>query len=223
MGESDVYMAFIKLAKEKTKLLGLFSFIVPDTWLTLHNCENLRKEILSTYFLKLLVRLNEMVFFDPMVDPLIFLIQKTVSKYDTSIILCPKNIKIDWMFEKGLPTSFTMPQQYWIQQFKHTINLSSVTESKLISFKSINSKPLLELIEFKAGCKPYEVGKGNPPQTQKNVDNKIYTTSNINCPKGWLPLRRGNDIGRYEIKPEKPEWINYGEWLAAPREFRIFH
>ena len=38
----------------------------------------------------------------------------------------------------------------------------------------------------------------------------------------WSPLLRGSLIGQYEIKWNNNYWILYGEWLAAPRDKKIF-
>jgi hypothetical protein len=61
------------------------------------------------------------------------------------------------------------------------------------------------------------VGKGLPPQTEKIRNTKPYTSEKKES-KSWSAFYDGKDIGRYQLNWTGNNWINYGEWLAAPRE-----
>ena len=74
------------------------------------------------------------------------------------------------------------------------------------------------------GIKPFEKGKGTPPQTEQIVETKPFVKENQPKPAGehWKPLLRGSLINRYENLWSEDSWIEYGEWLAAPRDSKIF-
>ena len=74
------------------------------------------------------------------------------------------------------------------------------------------------------GIKPFEKGKGTPPQTEEIVEAKPFVKENQSKPAGanWKPLLRGSLINRYENLWHEDSWIQYGEWLAAPRDSKIF-
>jgi hypothetical protein len=66
----------------------------------------------------------------------------------------------------------------------------------------------------------YERGKGTPAQTPETLEKRPYSTKD-HRPKDWRDLYRGEDITRYSLAKAK-EWVNYGPWLAAPRESELF-
>lgn len=72
--------------------------------------------------------------------------------------------------------------------------------------------------------KPFEKGKGDPPQTESVVKEKPFVVERAAKPTGrhWMPLLRGSLIHRYTIFWNNDSWINYGPWLAAPRDPHIF-
>jgi hypothetical protein len=72
------------------------------------------------------------------------------------------------------------------------------------------------------GIKPFERGKGTPPQTQQIVDSKPYVHEGTRPSKDWSPLLRGSLIRRYRVLWSNDYWIKYGPWLAAPRDPAIF-
>jgi len=72
----------------------------------------------------------------------------------------------------------------------------------------------------KAGVKMYERGKGQPPQTAETLKNRPYSRKGER-PENWRPLYRGKHVTRYYLKPTQ-EFVNYGPWLAAPRNPELF-
>ncbi len=78
------------------------------------------------------------------------------------------------------------------------------------------SKPLADFCEVRAGIKPYEKGKGKPPQTERIVKERLYDAT-YKKDKTYRKYLRGKDINRYTIEPIEERWISYGNWLAAPR------
>ena len=77
-----------------------------------------------------------------------------------------------------------------------------------------------ELI-IKNGVKPYEKGKGTPPQTAETLKTKPFT-SETKIDESFSPLIGGSYFHRYRIMWDNDYWIKYGEWLAAPREKSTF-
>jgi hypothetical protein len=222
MGESDAYPTFMVRIHDLGKPSGRMSFIVPDTWLTLYNTTGLRKRYLTQSSIETLVRLNETIFPDPMVDPMIFIIKKSETiEAQTKISLLPKSERLEAYFRLDLPITQQVEQSMWLESTRQIINLGAVKTDEGILTKMMANPKFSDVLDFRAGCKPYEVGKGLPPQTKDIVDNKLYTSFKQES-SDWLPLLRGDDICRYSIEIEKPEWIKYGPWLAAPREFAIF-
>ena len=74
------------------------------------------------------------------------------------------------------------------------------------------------------GVKPFEKGKGMPAQTAKTMKEKPFVAEHQTKPEGehWLPLMRGRLMNRYVSYWNNDSWIDYGEWLAAPRNPALF-
>src|SRR5690606_37042748 len=68
-----------------------------------------------------------------------------------------------------------------------------------------------------SGIKAYEVGKGTPSQTAAIRDTKPYTAE-LKQNENWLPFYEGKHVTSYGLSWNEHSFINYGEWLAAPRD-----
>jgi hypothetical protein len=105
------------------------------------------------------------------------------------------------------------------------INVLANTDEKAL-FEKIKkvSIPICRISEVYNGVKPFEKGKGNPPQTAETMNLKPYVVENKPKPEGmhWMPLLRGSLINRYTNFWNNNSWIDYGEWLAAPRDPKVF-
>jgi hypothetical protein len=66
----------------------------------------------------------------------------------------------------------------------------------------------------------YEKGKGTPPQTELTLVRRPFSVEG-NCPQGWKPIYRGEDVQRYSLTRGR-EYVKYGPWLAAPRDPELF-
>jgi len=76
--------------------------------------------------------------------------------------------------------------------------------------------PLSSLCIINVGIKPYQIGKGTPPQTKEIVESRPYD-GDQKVGAAYRPYLRGSDIGRYLIDPIEPRYLKYGPWLAEPR------
>jgi len=70
-----------------------------------------------------------------------------------------------------------------------------------------------------SGVKLYEVGAGSPPQTERIISEKPF--SSPRSKSGWLPCLRTGDIEPYRIRVGRL-FIDYGPHLAHPKEIQRF-
>ena len=105
------------------------------------------------------------------------------------------------------------------------INVVSNDEEKLL-FEKIKEKSVFikDVCFSNVGVKPFQVGKGRPKQTREIVDLKPYVKVKQKKPEGenWLPLMRGSLMNKYQNRWNNDSWIQYGEWLAEPKDKKIF-
>lgn len=209
---TDTYFSFYILSL--TKLLtknGLLGFITPNTWRLIESADNFRKFIVSLKVVQL-IQHKEKVFNDATVDCDTVIINN--SKFENNDIL----IQI---------------QDYPISNFEHKLSQSLLTNQKFFNLAlTEKSYKLIEKIQKKSvfvkdhfviknGVKPYEKGKGKPPQTEETL--KTYPfTAEIKPDDTFSPLIGGRSFHRYKLLWKNDYWIKYGEWLAAPRDKEIF-
>ncbi|NEP40115.1 MAG: hypothetical protein F6K35_13085 [Okeania sp. SIO2H7] len=106
---------------------------------------------------------------------------------------------------------------------KHKFFNLSLSNKELLLLDKINSRSwfVKDYFDVKNGVKPYEKGKGYPPQTKEIVQQKPYTAATkLNA--SFQPLIGGSYFNKYVNLWNGNFWISYGKWLAAPREESIF-
>ncbi len=209
----ESFTLFIEQALSLLRLSGLHSYITPTTWLSMHYYENLRSFLLNNNQLQQVIIFKGPVFEDATVETCIEVVKK--GQPDKKAILMlgvvpdkPENLNISWVHII----------QERIKRFEGRRITEYLTTALLDIFDKTHSisLPLKDIVDICNGLKPYEVGKGSPPQTREIVDKRLYDADykKGNTYKQYL---RGEDFLRYSLNPEQSRWISYGEWLAAPR------
>ena len=201
----DSYIYFIEKAITKVKNSGYVSYITPELWLNLENCEALRHYVAKNASLNTLRICGENVFADAVVNTVVFILCKEKQN---------KNITIE-----NLSSSWKLPSSIW----KATPDLSieyRITPDKRAVINKVsrfNTNRLENYGSIIQGITPYDKYQG---QTEEIIKKRAYhfaTKKNSSCGK-WL---EGKDVSRY-ILGWSGEWLSYGPWLGAPREPHFF-
>ena len=215
-GES--YLLFVEQAFKRLRNDGLFSFIIPDTYLNLGFTQSLRTFILQNSKLREIVLLPSNVFARATVDTTVLVAQKaekTASFHNSSVNVKVFNKKTAISAVENPDRTFEINTDYWHQENAFNVR-SNRKEIELISEVGRKYKSISDYAEMFYGIKAYQVGKGKPPQTAKIRDEKPFT-SDFQKSGEWQPFFDGKHIGRYELLWKNNNWINYGKWLAEPR------
>jgi hypothetical protein len=96
------------------------------------------------------------------------------------------------------------------------INIVADKSMQKLALKITTSLVLDEVCTTTQGTKPFQVGKGKPPQTRETVDLKNFVSTEKRNDT-FRPLLRGSLINKYKILWNNDYWISFGEWLAEPR------
>ncbi|MBP5789654.1 MAG: N-6 DNA methylase [Neisseriaceae bacterium] len=199
---NDTYFVFYaKSLKQLLKDKGYLGFITPNTWKLIENANLFRQKLFNENFkIYYIVQYIDKVFEDATVDCDTLLIQKNVE---------PELIQIDFVKNQSVYKT-------------HQISQKTIAKQDFFNLFLTDKDYLLkdELV-IKNGVKPYEKGKGNPPQTAETLKIKPYT-SETKIDDTFSPLIGGSYFHRYNVTWDNNYWIKYGEWLAAPRKKEIF-
>ncbi len=207
----DIYCLFYEQAFRMAHAGGFVAYITPNTWLQSIKFDKFRKWILNAASLyHALVPRNV---FEAVVDTDIFFFR--VGQPSTS---CEVDVQKDdrFLFSHSVKIG-DKPRNGAILNLVAGNTASAIAEAILDRCGSF-----ADLFDIFNGVKPFEKGKGYPPQTLEILRRKPYVAEGA-CPgTNWFPLMRGSLIYRYENRWKSDYWIKYGEWLAAPREPAIF-
>ncbi|MBZ2165213.1 Eco57I restriction-modification methylase domain-containing protein [Methanobacterium spitsbergense] len=204
----DTYLLFIERSIHFLKDNGLFGMIIPNTWLLNFKIENIRRYIFSNTEIVKVVHFLFYVF-KATVDTEISIIKKASPKknHQIKIEIIDKDRNID---------THNIKQVNWIDKGGKPVNIFEKQEFITITDKMKNLDKLDELFLIRQGTKPFQKGKGKPPQTEKIVQEKPFV-SHIKNDVTFRPLLRGSMMHKYKIKWDNDYWISFGDWLAEPR------
>lgn len=218
----DTYKTFFELGFSILRDYGYLGYITPNTFFTLElGANKLRKFLFDNNTMCKIVEVYN-VFPTAIVEPVITVFQKKrpMDEFFTSICI-PRNIKLTSTFlNEGIEAEFT--QSDLKKDAQYIFNYRSSKKDQAICEVMKNYTKLDRLFDVMTGAKPYQVGKGMPPQTKVIKDTKPFTGFE-RLDDSWVPYMRGRTIERYTNKwKESGEFIKYGEWLAEPRNPEVF-
>jgi adenine-specific DNA-methyltransferase len=208
----DLYHLFIEQSNSLVKNSGTVSIIIPNAFLANENTKKLRRYILDNCTISSVVDIRSNVFEEASVDVLILFLQKGNSTLYSQYLEAYN----ESFFEVG---TFEQINFYNNQNLNFTITLDNV-RGGIIKKISKLSYPLLNYFEVSTGIKEYQVGKGSPKQTEFQVKNKVFNSSE-KLDKTYLPELRGKNLSKYFFE-WRNEYISYGEWIAEPRSEHFF-
>ncbi|MDR2962427.1 MAG: N-6 DNA methylase [Bacteroidales bacterium] len=214
---NDTYFVFYAFALEIIlKTNGYLGFITPNTWKLIDNAKTFRKTLFADFEICQIIQHLNKVFEDATVDCDTLIIRKSkgacpLVNPDVRIQFLNASVKINEHFVSQQKLS----EQDYINLFLTQKDYDLKTK---IAEQSVFVKD--ELI-IKNGVKPYEKGKGKPAQTDITMREKPFT-SETKQDDSFSPLIGGSYFHKYRLLWNNDYWIQYGEWLAAPRDKEIF-
>jgi hypothetical protein len=161
------------------------------------------------------------VFSDAVVEPIVSIFRKEKNdSYKFVVKLIDRNTKLASDIEFCAEQSF-FDNTILFEQDSLIFNYRLKNkEKKLLDSVMKSSVTMGSVLHIKAGVKPYEKGKGKPPQTSEVLKLKPFNKYTKEDDT-WKEVIRGTDINRFQTK-WTGEYIKYGEWLAAPRSSELF-
>lgn len=205
----DTYILFFERALNLIKKEGLFGMIIPNTWLVNLQYKRIRQHVFGKIKITEIVRYFQPVFPKTTVDTEVVLIRKAKP-------MVTHRVKITLFYKNGVTDSYEVLQSRWQATKGKPVNILERPEFIELADKLRKASRLDEFCIITQGAKPFQVGKGRPPQTRKIVSEKPFV-SNTKRDSTFRPLLRGSLINRYQILWKGDYWISFGDWLAEPR------
>ncbi|PSB18683.1 restriction endonuclease subunit M [Phormidesmis priestleyi ULC007] len=204
----DTYRLFLEKATFLAKSYGCITLIIPNTLLSNLKTKKIRKWLFSEKQINQIVHLLTSVF-AAVVDTEVLIISNYCQSEENRIGIV---IFDEFIFQEA----YYIEQKIWKQKNGDSINIFGNSEVSAVADKLKHHKTLDQFCKITQGTKPFQVGKGKPPQTRAIVDAKPYVSEHKKD-KTSRPLLRGSLIQKFQILWNENYWISFGEWLAEPR------
>ena len=205
----DSYLLFLEKGLSLSNKQAALGFIIPNTWLVNLTSKKIRSHIFSSTQIEHIVHYGRYVFPKVTVDTEVVILrnQKASSKHEINIELISKD---------QLSDNYTIQQSLWGEKEGAPVNIMERPEYSSLADKLKGHPVFDDYFKITQGTKPFQVGKGNPPQTQEVVDSKPFV-ANTKISSSFRPLLRGSLIHKYRIYWNNDYYISFGDWLAEPR------
>ncbi len=204
----DSYLLFIEKSFSLAKKYGQIVLIIPNTWLLNLLSKKIRKWLFKEKTFSKMIHFKTSIFAAVVDTEVIIFSNKFPDKTNL--------ISISLYDDQGINVPYNIEQKRWSDTNGEAINIFETPEISIISDKLRKNKLLEEICFITQGAKPFQVGKGKPPQTKEILESKPFV-SNYKKDETFRPLLRGSLINKYQILWNKDYWISFGDWLAEPR------
>ena len=213
----DSYLLFLERAVDYLlREDGFYGMIIPNPWLTNLLQSKIRQFVVNSTRVHEIIHFRYPVFPKVTVDTEIVILQKGYSEHWQASVTVVQSFQ-DLLELDGNDGSIVHRQQEWQTLNGDVINIFLTPAEKQLAEKCLSvSESVDSLFDVNVGVKPYQTGKGTPPQTKEVVRTRPYD-SDKPLDSSFRPYLRGADISRYTISPVQQRYIKYGAWLAEPR------
>jgi hypothetical protein len=215
----DSYLLFLeKAVRDLLKDGGHYGMIIPNPWLTNLRQDSMRRFVTEETRVREIVHFKFPVFPKVVVDTEIVLLQKAAPDGWEATVTVAETLDA---FTSGTACNelrvLRHRQRRWRDLNGGVINIFTSASEEALAAKCRGIGERLEsFCKINVGIKPYQVGKGTPPQTRRTVEERPFDSDRRATPQHRQYLR-GTDIGRYRISPAAVRFVRYGPWLAEPR------
>jgi len=193
----DSYSLFVLKSIDLLENGGYCAYIITNTLLDNYFEEKVRERLLKETSIKEINDLDDKVFETAVVHTMIFCYAK--------IINASNYVKVN--YTNDLSTGFHfIPQAYFKKQEKYNFSIREFENKDLISILKTNTVPFSQIIDLRQAIKSGDDGKYILTKATK---------------KNHKPILRGKDVFKWKINVPYL-YIDYGNWLACPRDNRIF-
>ncbi|MRS02665.1 hypothetical protein EG832_05490, partial [bacterium] len=188
--QKDLYLLFLERYKAIIRPKGLLGIIVSNTWMQSLRLRKIRQFIVTEWAWKRILVLPERVF-EAIVDTHILVYENTKPANDS------RATEID-IRKVGVNKASHSIRQNVLSRNGDPVNILASDRVRKLYERILGiTQPLSKYCNVYNGVKPFEEGKGAPPQTKEVMKTKPFVKEGVKPGKDWSPLLRGSLINRY--------------------------
>jgi type I restriction-modification system DNA methylase subunit len=203
----DTYNLFLERGKKLLKANGFLGYIIPSAWVASKYDNKFRRYLVEETKIENFVITPKQTFKQANVETCI-------------IIVCNNNPSPGFLVERWdlkNKTIYSLKTNEIKQETNFVFPVYSNEKTNQLIKKIRHQKFVLsDIANVIWGIKVYETGKGTPPQNSNDSNEKTFHSIQ-KTKETQRPLLGGSEISRYLIK-WKGGYLDYGKWLAEPRQ-----
>lgn len=206
----DLYVLFVEKGIELMRAGGVQAYITPNSWLKNMMFSQLRKHLLDNVAFVDIVPNMPGVFDAAAVDTSIFIAEHKKSN---------RPLLVKEFVDSAPRGKHSIDQLRFLANDRLVFNVEANDEvHSIIETVRRISVPLENVADITRGVNPYDKARG---QTEEVIANRAYHADHKKN-KSFVPELRGKHLHSFIYKWDGVSHISYGEWLAAPREWKYF-
>lgn len=206
-GKPDLYRFFIEKGINLLSNNGQFSFITPNSFLTIPSSKKLRQFIKNKSSLRGIVNFEGMVFKDANINTVIFFIEKSESKENIKVA----NDKSKSPSAETLNLILLENNLVAYDEYKKSDIIQFVKENKalkaVIQKIKNNSIKLSEVAKYTLGLQVYH----NTIHSKEDIKNRVYHNFEKQN-SSFIPEIGGKNLSRYFVSKKNTEFVSFGDW-----------
>lgn len=209
----NLYSIFIEKGYDLISNNGIILYINPNSILLNESYKKIRNYIIDG--VEKIIKLPDSVFIEATVETIILITRKR----SNSEIIQGVYFKNDDLIDFKALRFETFNRNQWKLDPDVRFNIfTDSTINNLVQLIENHSEPLEKYLISSLGITPYDKYKGH---SEKIINNREFH-SKVKVSETYVPLISGKNIYCYYISDEIEEYLNYGNWLGAPREEKFF-
>jgi type I restriction-modification system DNA methylase subunit len=214
-GKPDLFRMFIESSNKFLNKKGVFSFIIPNSFLTIPNAKKLRENILTKQRITAVINFSDSVFKNASINSIVLITTKNTDNTELTDISNSATMKdlMDSRFH-------SVDQQVFLSNDKHEINIFATnTEQVILEKIRKESKSIQELgIDVTLGIQPYHNTIHSPSQ----IENRFIHSPKPKTNHYFLELG-GREIKRYSLIPTYNSYVNWKEEFYTKPDLKFFN
>lgn len=216
-GKPDLYRFFVEFSHSILKDKGYFSFIIPNSILTIPSCKKLRQYLINNIGIEEIVNFWGQVFDGVSINSIVLTTQKGSKKKSISII----NDKSEKPSANSLLSFSKIPSKIDLKNVSPDNEFQlqvDIDEHELNIIKKINSvsEPLSNISSYTLGMQVYH----NTMHSKSDIEKRIYH-SDKKLNKTFVPESGGSNISRFYFKNKIKEYVSYGDWCYNKPDWKF--
>ncbi len=206
-GKPDLYRFFIEKGITLINDYGKFSFITPNSFLTIPSAKKLRAFIKEKASLVRVINFEGMVFEDANINTVIFVIDK--SELKNKVVLINDKEPTPTAISLSMAVYNSVLLEYDQYHLNDEINIGFVDKDTDTLLEKIKGAKfiLADISKYTLGLQVYH----NTIHTKEEIKSRIYH-SDIKVDSSYIPEIGGKNLDRYNIELDKFEYVSLGDW-----------